>query len=127
MIAKPLAIAPVLLVSDLQASIGYWREKVGFEAQTFESAPSFAIVSRGGVRIMLQQVAAGTQITPNWRLHEKTSNAFIWVDDAKALYAELTGRGAIIDWELYEAPYGALEFGIQDLDDQDIAFAQLLG
>lgn len=127
MAAQPLAIAPILLVSDLAASLDYWRHKVGFEAETFEQAPDFAIVRRGGARIMLQQVARGTKIVPNWKFHEKTSNAFIWVDDARALFEELVGRGAIIDWELYHAPYGALEFGIQDLDDQDIAFAQLLG
>ena len=126
MSGQPTAIAPILLVTDIAASIAYWCDKVGFEAITFEQAPFFAIMKRGEARIMLQQVAPGTTITPNWKLHEKTSNVFIWVDDAKALYEELVGRGAIIDWELYEAPYGALEFGIQDLDDQDIAFSQLL-
>ena len=126
MTAQPLAIAPILLVRDVAANIGYWRDKVGFDAQTFEQAPDFAIVARGGARIMLQQVDPGAKIVPNWHVREKTSNAFIWVDDATALYEELQERGAIIDWELYEAPYGALEFGIQDLDDQDIAFAQLL-
>ena len=35
-----------------------------------------------------------------------------------------TARGAIIDWTLYCAPWGGMEFGIQDLDDHDIAFAQ---
>ena len=127
MTAHLTAIAPVLLVSDLAASLDYWRNKVGFETETFDEAPDFAILTRGAARIMLQQVEAGTAIVPNWRLHEKTSNVFIWVDNAKSLYEELTERGAIIDWELYHAPYGALEFGIQDLDDQDIAFAQLLG
>ncbi|MCB1461393.1 MAG: VOC family protein [Nitratireductor sp.] len=126
MTAQPLAIAPILLVADLAASLDYWRDKVGFEALTFEQAPHFAIVKRGGARLMLQEVAPGTAITPNWKLHEKTSNAFVWIDDAKALYEELIERGANIDWELYEAPYGALEFGIQDLDDHDIAFSQLL-
>lgn len=120
------AIAPILLVANLPASIAYWRDKVGFAAETFEDAPTFALLRRDGAAIMLQQVAAGVSIIPNWRLSEKTSNAFVWVDDASALYAELVERGARIDWELYEAPYGALEFGIQDLDDQDIAFAQLL-
>ncbi|PWW03918.1 hypothetical protein DFR52_101607 [Hoeflea marina] len=120
------AIAPVLMVSNISASIAYWRDKVGFAVETFEAAPLLAILRRDGVALMLQQVVAGKPIVPNWRLSEKTSNVFIWVEDARALYEELVERGALIDWELYHAPYGALEFGIQDLDDQDIAFAQLL-
>ncbi len=126
MTAAPLAIAPILLVADIAASIAYWRDKVGFAEQTFDSAPGFAIMTRGGARIMLQQAEHGTTIVPNWKLREKTSNVFIWIDDAKSLYEELIARGADIDWELYEAPYGALEFGIQDPDGYDIAFAQLL-
>ena len=126
MSGNPTAIAPILMVSDIAASIAYWRDKVGFEAETFEAAPGFAIMRRGRAALMLQQTDPEATITPNWHLREKTSNVFIWVDDARALYEELVGRGAIIDWELYEAPYGALEFGIQDLDDQDIAFSQLL-
>lgn len=120
------AVAPILMVADIAASIAYWRDKVGFTAETFAGAPLFAILRRDGVALMLQQTTPGAAIIPNWRLQEKTSNVFIWVEDARTLHDELVGRGALIDWELYHAPYGALEFGIQDLDDQDIAFAQLL-
>lgn len=126
MAANPTGIAPILLVSDLGASFAYWRDKVGFEGEVHGEPPDFAIMRRGGAHIMLAAISSGKQIIPNWRLREKTSNAYIWVDDARALYEELQARGAIIDWELYEAPYGVLEFGIQDLDDQDIAFGQVL-
>ena len=37
---------------------------------------------------------------------------------------ELKERGALIDYDLGEQPYGVLEFGIQDLDDHDIGFGQ---
>jgi len=126
MSGQPIAIAPVLMVADLSASTDYWRDKVGFMAETFPDAPAFAILRRGEARIMLHQAEPGAMIVPNWKLREKTSDVHVWVDDAKALYEELVGRDAIIDWELYETPWGALEFGIQDLDDQDIAFSQLL-
>lgn len=124
--AKPVAAAPILMVSDFQASLVYWREKVGFDGETFGDPPGYAVLRRGDAYVMLAQVDAGKTIVPNWHIREKTSNAYFWVDDAKALYEELKERGAIIDWELYEAPYGVLEFGIQDIDDQDIAFGQVL-
>ena len=126
MSARALAVAPILMVADVPASLAYWHDKVGFTAETWGDPPDFAILTRDGARIMLSQAPAGTTIIPNWRVREKTSNVYVWVDDAKALYEELKGRGATIDWDLYEAPYGVLEFGIQDLDDQDIAFGQIL-
>ena len=43
-----------------------------------------------------------------------------------ALYADLQQRGAKIDYELHDKPYGCREFGIQDLDGHDIAFGQNL-
>jgi len=46
------------------------------------------------------------------------------VNDADALYEEVKGRGAKIDYELCDQPYGCREFGIQDLDGYDIAFGQ---
>jgi hypothetical protein len=124
--SNPLAVAPILMVSDFNASLAYWRDKVGFDGETWGDPPGFAILQRGGARICLAHADDGATIVPNWRLSEKMSNVYVWVDDAKALYEELKARGAIIDWDLYEAPYGVLEFGIQDLDDQDIAFGQVL-
>lgn len=51
-------------------------------------------------------------------------NVYFWVDDSAALYEELKKRGATIDYELCNQPYGCREFGIQDLDGYDIAFGQ---
>ena len=126
MTAKLTNVAPILLASDFDASLAYWRDKVGFDGELHGEPPDFAIMRRGDALLMLAQAKPDAEITPNWHLREKCSNAYFWVDDAKALYEELIERGAIIDWELYEAPYGVLEFGIQDLDDQDIAFGQVL-
>ncbi len=51
-------------------------------------------------------------------------NIYMWVDDVEGLYNELVDRGAKIDYELCEQPYGCREFGVQDLDGYDIAFGQ---
>jgi hypothetical protein len=48
------------------------------------------------------------------------------VNDADALYKEFHERGAIIDSTIYNTPWGTREFGVQDLDDHDIAFSQRL-
>ena len=124
--AKITEQAPILFVSDLPASIDYWRDKVGFTVGGIygEPRPEFAILRRDRTFVMLSQAPEGHTIVPHWRIKDKLWNAYFWVDDAEALFAELKERGARIDYELCEQPYGVLEFGIQDLDDQDIAFGQ---
>lgn len=126
--AKLRSAAPVILVRDLVASVEYWRDKVGFEpGQLYNDPPNFAMPSRDGVVIMLAQVPAGNEPPPaNWRVMDKTNQAYIWVDDCGALYQELQDRGAHIDYTLYDTPWGTREFGIQDLDDHDITFGQVV-
>lgn len=126
--AKLTGVAPILLVKDIQASARYWKEQVGFaEMELFGEPPGFAIGARDGIRVMLAQVHPGTPIVPHWKTVHHMWNAYFWVNDAKALYQELIARGAKIDYELHLKPYGVLEFGIQDLDEQDIAFGQIVG
>jgi hypothetical protein len=38
----------------------------------------------------------------------------------------MQGRGAPIDYPIYDAPHGFREFGTQDPDGHDIAFGQPL-
>ncbi|WP_421724499.1 VOC family protein [Bauldia sp.] len=124
--AKITEQAPILFVSDLPASVDYWRDKVGFTVGGIygEPRPEFAILRRDRAFVMLSQAPDGHTIVPSWRIKDKTWNAYFWVDDAEAMFAELKERGARIDYELGRQPYDVLEFGIQDLDDQDIAFGQ---
>lgn len=123
--ARIMQQAPVLFASRLQATIDYWVDHVGFKAVgIWGDPPDFAIVARDNVRVMLSQAPAGHAIAPHWRIKDKLWNAYFWVDDARALFDELKASGAHIDYDLCEQPYGVLEFGIQDLDDQDIGFGQ---
>jgi uncharacterized glyoxalase superfamily protein PhnB len=52
-------------------------------------------------------------------------NAYFWVDDARQMFAELSARGAMIEYDLEQKDYGVLEFGIRDLDGQDIGFGEV--
>jgi uncharacterized glyoxalase superfamily protein PhnB len=125
---RVLHIAPVLLVRDIEDSVAFWRDRVGFETDEIYGDPSnFAMPTRDGVTIMLAAVAPGSEPpTPNWRVLDKCNQAYVWADDAAALYEELESRGAPIDFTIYDTPWGTREFGIQDLDERDIAFGQLL-
>lgn len=125
--AKITSSAPILLVRDIVKSAAYWDDKLGFtDQQLFGHPPHFAILRRDGFTIMLSQVDAQTTIVPYWQIVEKMWNAYFWVDDVDAIYAEFQASGAIIDYTLYNAPHGVREFGVQDLDDHDIAFGQVI-
>ncbi|MGL4974279.1 MAG: VOC family protein, partial [Bosea sp. (in: a-proteobacteria)] len=65
-------------------------------------------------------------IVPYWQQRDQLWNAYIWVDDAAALFAEMKASGAKIDYELCDKPYGVREFGLQDLDGHDIGFGQVI-
>ena len=116
--------APVLLVSNLMDSVTYWRDRIGFKARLYGEQPEFAILRRDNAFLMLSQKPADHEIVPHWKIKDKLWNAYFWVDDAKAMFEELSSSGANIDYDLCEQPYGVLEFGIQDPDGHDIAFGQ---
>ncbi len=122
---KIVGSAPILLVKDVVASANYYRDKVGFTYEKFwGDSPHFCILWRDTFHLMLSRVDDAKFIVPHYKAVEKMWNVYFWVDDADALYEELVKRGARIDYELCDQPYGCREFGIQDLDGYDIAFGQ---
>ncbi len=123
---KITASAPVLLVRDVAASARYYCDCIGFTGHTFYGEPpSFCILEWGGFYLMLAEAEAD-KIVPFWKIREKMSGAYFWVDDADALYAEMKAKGATMDYGPCTQPYGVREFGIQDLDGHDISFGQVL-
>lgn len=124
--AKITASAPVLLTKNIIAACDYYRDKLGFTYELFNHPPSFAILHRDDHALMLAQAPVKAKLTPNWQIADKIWNAYFWVDDARSIYKEFQDSGAIIDYTLYDTPWGVREFGVQDLDDHDIAFAQIL-
>jgi catechol 2,3-dioxygenase-like lactoylglutathione lyase family enzyme len=123
--AKIIGSAPILLVRDVVAAANYYRDKMGFTYERFWGEPEcFCILWRDRFHLMLSQVEDEKSIVPHYKVVEKMWNVYFWVDDVQALYQELKQRGATIDYDLCEQPYGCREFGIQDLDGYDIAFGQ---
>jgi predicted enzyme related to lactoylglutathione lyase len=120
-------ISPVLLVADLDRSVAFYRDALGFGCEVYGDPPDFATARRDAAVILLALAGNDERLVPHWRIRDKTWNAYIRVDDADAIYAEAQERGARIDYTIYDAPYGFREFGVQDPDGYDIAFGQPLG
>jgi predicted enzyme related to lactoylglutathione lyase len=117
-------ISPVLLVADLERSVGFFGDQLGFTCQLHGDPPNFATATRDGETILLSLADPSHSVVPNWQIVEKMWDVYIRVDDVDAVYAEVQERGAAIDYAIYNAPHGFREFGVQDPDGHDIAFGQ---
>jgi predicted enzyme related to lactoylglutathione lyase len=124
--AKLTSISPVLLVTDVERAVGYYRERLGFACEVYGEPPNFVTATRDDATLLLALCTDAARVVPNWKLVTNMWDAYIRVDDVEAVYAEVQERGAPIDYTLYDAPHGFREFGVQDPDGHDIAFGQPL-
>jgi predicted enzyme related to lactoylglutathione lyase len=117
-------VSPVLLVADLDRSLAFYGDLLGFSCERHGAPPTFAVVQRDDVVILLALAEQTERLVPNWHIVDKTWNAYIRVEDVDELFAELQGRGCPIDYGIYDAPHGFREFGVTDPDGYDVAFGQ---
>jgi catechol 2,3-dioxygenase-like lactoylglutathione lyase family enzyme len=125
-VAVLTGVSPVLLVADLQRSVDYFSDRLGFECHLFGDPPNFATAARDAAVILIALSDEPARLVPHWQIVDKMWDAYIRVDDVDAIYAEVQDRGAGIDYTIYDAPHGFREFGVQDPDGHDIAFGQPL-
>ncbi|MEM7369419.1 MAG: VOC family protein [Bacteroidota bacterium] len=110
--------ASILPVADLDTSMNFYRDKLGFEITfTWEDPPSYAVLKRGeGVSIHL--VRREDQLSPS----DRHTRLYIFVYDVDALYKELRDNGLQIPDSLFDTDYGMREFEIHDPDGYRICF-----
>ena len=122
------SIRPNFIVKDLQASITYYRERLGFQLdfQGPDDGPFWAGVSRDGIGIMLKAVAPGVLPCPNHTRHEwAPPDANIYSMDPDALFDEFSRRGASFVKKLSFVEKGLWGFAITDADGSVLVFFQL--
>lgn len=122
------AISPFFIVKDLQASISYYLEVLGFQLDFQGPAddPYYGRVSRDGIGIMLKAVHPDVPPCPNRTRHEWARwDAFIYALDPDALFDEVRGRGASIVTELSFIDEGLWGFEVTDADGYVLAFARV--
>lgn len=123
--ARLLGIAPYFLVRDVVTAAEYYRDALGFRIpRFFGEPPTFCMPERDGVVVMLSRTADASIVRPNARARGDDSwDAYVWVEDADALYAEVSARGARIAYPVcVQEEYGNREFAAYDLDGYLIAF-----
>jgi uncharacterized glyoxalase superfamily protein PhnB len=82
------------------------------------------MVARAGVIIMLSQLPSPGGARPN-RLADSEGeawDAYVWVDDADALYREFTEKGVKIARPICDQPYGNRDFDVEDCNGYRLCF-----
>lgn len=113
----------VLAVSDVARSAEYYRDVLGFTIESLESG-SFALLHRDGCRIMLGECPGAIPAT---ELGDHAYFAYVEVDNARHLFAELKSRGATIRTGLADRPWGMREFTVATPDGHRLMFGQPIG
>lgn len=123
------SIAPYLIVDDVVATANYYRDKLGFRYERFwGEPPTFCMVWRNGVVIMLSQLERSGAMRPNGAADPEGEawDAYIWVDDADALHAEFTSNGVTIARDLCNQIYGCRDFDIEDCNGYRLCFGHTI-
>lgn len=121
------AIAPYFFVGDVIGTANYYRDKLGFHYDRFwGEPPAFCMVKRSGIVIMLSQIDESGGVRPN-RLSDPEGeawDAYVWVEDADALYEEFRAQGVTIARDICDQPYGCRDFDVEDCNGYRLCFGQ---
>ncbi len=128
------ALTPELDVEDLDASLRFWCDLLGFEVAYDRTAARFASLERGGAQIMLCQHNGRWMTGRLERPYGRGVNFQIMVDRLDPILAALDAAR----WPLFEEPSeawyrtGAVESGqreclVQDPDGYLVRLAETLG
>ena len=120
-------IAPYFIVDDVVATANYYRDQLGFHYERFwNDPPSFCMVKRSGIVIMLAQLEQSGVMRPNRLVDPEGGawDAYVWIDNADALHAELKAKGAKIVRDLCDQVYGCRDFEVEDCNGYRLCFGQ---
>lgn len=118
-------IAPCLIVDDVQTTANFYRDKLGFQYdRIWGEPPCFCMVMRRGVVIMLKQLPTKGNMHPNHVSDPDDENwdAYVWIDDADALYEEYQQKGVKITRGICNQIYGNRDFEIEDCNGYRLCF-----
>jgi len=119
------SIAPYFIVDDVVATANYYRDQLGFQYERFwGDPPAFCMVTRGGIIIMLSQFETPGMMRPNHLAEPDHGawDAYVWVDDADALYREYSEKGVKIARGICDQPYGNRDFDVEDCNGYRLCF-----
>lgn len=114
-------IAPLFFTMDIPGTLTYYTAKLGFKCLgTWQDPPVFAIVARDQQAIHFRCAEPPTA-NPN-KYSDELLDAYVFIEDADALYAEYADRGVEFVRGLANMPWHSREFVVKDCDSRLLAF-----
>lgn len=119
-----IAAEPQLFVSDMEAAIAFYAEKLGFRLVFASGEPAFyAQITRDGAKLNLRRVA-GPVFAKDFRAQEPDAlSATLTLENAEPLFLEFQAAGVVFHQPLRSEPWGARTFIVSDPDRNLILFA----
>ena len=124
--AKIGAISPSFIVTDVEQTIAFYRDKLGFETrfQAPGQNPFFAIVGRDTAQLFIKS-EGGVSPVPNSTRHPHLRlDAFVYVEDPDTHAAEFADQGVVFSAPLKDTHDGLRGFEICDPDGYVLFFGR---
>jgi catechol 2,3-dioxygenase-like lactoylglutathione lyase family enzyme len=119
-------ISPCFIVSNVDQTIAFYRDKLGFETRFREPEVGafFAIIGRDGAQLFVKSEMAVAPL-PNSRRHPHMRwDGFVYAEEPDALAAELDARGVVFSDPLKDTHDGLRGFEICDPDGYVLFFGR---
>jgi catechol 2,3-dioxygenase-like lactoylglutathione lyase family enzyme len=120
------AISPFFIVSNVDLTIEFYGEKLGFEIAYQEpaQAPFFAILRRDGAQLFVKSEPNVTPLPNRTRHPSMRWDAYVYAPDPDALAAEFAAHGATFSVALKDTHDGLRGFEITDPDGYVLFFGR---
>jgi len=124
--ANTQAISPFFIVSNVDQTIAFYGDKLGFETrfQQPQRNPFFAIIGRDGAQLLVKSEKDVLPL-PNPKRHPYMRwDAFVYAPDPDALAAEFADHGVDFSAPLNDTHDGLRGFEISDPDGYVLFFGR---
>jgi catechol 2,3-dioxygenase-like lactoylglutathione lyase family enzyme len=112
----------ILAVADVERSIAFYRDRLGFEVEAVYDDPPYATLSLAGTRLSLAEQGHPAEDRPGVSMVAPADPAqanvvlVVEVDDARAEHRRLADAGVRFLADPYEPPWGGCRFFCVDPD-----------
>ena len=114
-------IAPLFFTLDIPGTLAYYEAKLGFKCLgTWQDPPVYAIVARDQHAIHFR-CAEPPKPNPS-KYEDELLDAYLFVEDVDALYAEYAARDVEFTHGVVNMPWQSREFVVRDCDGRLLAF-----
>ncbi len=115
-------VGTILAVADVDRSVAFYRDHLGFEVEALYEDPPYATLTREGVRLSLGEQGHPAEDRPGVSMVAPDDPSrlsvvlVLEVGDAAAIHQALVAEGVSILAEPFAPPWGGLRFFVVDPD-----------